>query len=224
MSEVLKNISQIVVKWGPKKLLLATSTLSLVCLVVHYHATKKKTSAPIEFLHDKCVNESNSGEPPKKIVLIHGWPDNASLWKLQIPLLTKKYDCYRIILPNYDKDAKNYEGRHSWGYDMADVADGINACVNTRIRSNKDEKVILLIHDWGSLVGYMAYKQDKNNMYERIISVDIGDSGGITDIKIFFWVRCNFLFVGSVTTCVCIRIYMFIVLQEKLVHFFVDFT
>jgi len=117
--------------------------------------------------------------------MIHGWPDDASVWKYQIPELTKKYDCYRIILPNYDMSAKNYEGTHSWGYTLAELAKSVNKCIKTRILSNEDEKVTLLIHDWGSFVGFFAYKIDEDGMYDRIISVDVGDHHGVHNVRSF---------------------------------------
>ncbi|ETO32877.1 hypothetical protein RFI_04235 [Reticulomyxa filosa] len=134
----------------------------ILWLVVHYNVMKSRKPAPIDFIVDKCVNEGST--PPKKIVLIHGWPDNASLWKYQIPELTKKYDCYRITLPNYDMKAKNYEGINSWGYDLVELAKSVNTCVETQILNRKEsqnEKVTLMIHDWGSVVGYLACKFDR---------------------------------------------------------------
>jgi len=160
----------------------------------------------------------------KKIVLIHGWPDHVTLWKYQIPELTKFYDCYRIKLPNYDKNAKTYEGPHSWGYDLVEVAKSINACIKTRIQENENEKVTLLIHDWGSFVGYLAYKND-SNLYERIVSVDVGDSLGIHGVSSFFgvlgyqWynVFCFLLpgFIGNIFNQLVPRIVSAPLIREK---------
>jgi len=101
------------------------------------------------------------------------------------------------MLPNFDIRAKNYEGINSWGYDIVELAKSLNTYVKKRILNNDNnkgnkggnkgnkEKVTLLIHDWGSAIGQVAYKLDKNKLYERIISVDIGDRNGIDGITSF---------------------------------------
>jgi len=167
---------------------IALIPLTILYLIFHYNTVKRR-KPQIDFIVDKCINPKTKDGPPKKIVLIHGWPDHASLWKNQIPELTKKYDCYRIILPNFDIHATNYEGPSSWGYDLKELAESVNTCVETRILNktkSKDEKVTLIIHDWGSVVGYLAYKFDRNNMYERIISIDVGDHIGVNGVLSFF--------------------------------------
>jgi pimeloyl-ACP methyl ester carboxylesterase len=87
-----------------------------------------------------------SGTP---VVLLHGFPEFWYGWRKQIPALVKA-GC-RVIVPDQR------------GYNLSDKPKGINAyCIDNLVDDMVDlidaldyEKVNLIGHDWGALVGWM---------------------------------------------------------------------
>jgi len=97
----------------------------------------------------------------KTIVMVHGWPDTARLWRPQIEALRDRYECVAITLPGFEGEKR--------AYSLDEVIAAIHAAVGGR-------RVTLLLHDWGCLYGYqfaMSYPQ----LVERVVGVDIGDAG-----------------------------------------------
>jgi pimeloyl-ACP methyl ester carboxylesterase len=54
------------------------------------------------------VIEGNIDGPT--VVFIHGWPDDASLWRNQIPVLGGTYRCVLVTLPNYGRRSTRIGG------------------------------------------------------------------------------------------------------------------
>ena len=101
-----------------------------------------------------------SGKP---IVMIHGWPDTYRLWDGQIPALRDRYRCVRFTLPGFERtDTKR-------AYTLDEIIEAIRKVVD-------NQRVTLLLHDWGCLYGYQFAMRDPE-LVERVVGVDIGDAG-----------------------------------------------
>lgn len=107
------------------------------------------------------------GTGPKAIVMIHGWPDTHRLWDPQVNALKGHFRCMRFTLPGFDLSQK---GR---AYSVDEVVETIHLVVN---EACLDQRVSLLLHDWGCFFGYQ-FAMRHPQFVERVIGVDIGDAG-----------------------------------------------
>ena len=69
------------------------------------------------------INFSNQGEGQPAIVLVHGWTNNNTIWDLQVPVLSEKYQVIAVDLAGHGKSGNN---RTEWtmsafGEDIAAV-------------------------------------------------------------------------------------------------------
>ncbi|MBO0806918.1 MAG: alpha/beta hydrolase [Actinobacteria bacterium] len=93
------------------------------------------------------VEEHGSGTP---VLLLHGWPDSARLWRHQIPFLTRHG--FRVIAPDLrgfgrsgkPADVADYRLRNSVA-DVAGILDALGA-----------ETAHVVGHDWGAAVAWLA--------------------------------------------------------------------
>jgi pimeloyl-ACP methyl ester carboxylesterase len=107
------------------------------------------------------------GAGPQTVVMIHGWPDTHALWDAQVDALKGHLRCVRFTLPGFDLSQK---GR---AYSLAEVVGTIRRVVKAAC---PDQRVSLLLHDWGCFFGYQFATQHPQ-FVERVIGVDIGDTG-----------------------------------------------
>ncbi|TKB57258.1 alpha/beta fold hydrolase [Ferrimonas aestuarii] len=107
------------------------------------------------------------GSGDETVVMIHGWPDNHTLWDPQVEMLKGHFRCARFTLPGYDPN--HVRKLH----DVDDLVLQISRVVDA---VSPDKPVTLLIHDWGSVWGYQYYLRNQDRV-KRIVSVDIGDAG-----------------------------------------------
>jgi pimeloyl-ACP methyl ester carboxylesterase len=78
-------------------------------------------------------------------VFIHGWPDNASLWRLQVDALAADFRCVLITLPNFGEQATR-----AGGFTFPELVE----MITTTVREIQPEgKVSLVTHDWGAYIG-----------------------------------------------------------------------
>ena len=86
--------------------------------------------------------EAGSGPP---LVLLHGWPQHWWSWRMVIGELSKHY---RVICPDIRGMgwSEGAEGGFGWDDLSADLVDLLDALGLDRVR--------LVGHDWGSLIGY----------------------------------------------------------------------
>ena len=101
------------------------------------------------------------GSGPRTIVMIHGWPDTHRLWDGTVAALKDRYRCVRFTLPGFDRPGK--------AHSLDDVLAFVERVVDGK-------RITLLIHDWGSFLGYQ-FASRHPELVERIASVDIGDAG-----------------------------------------------
>jgi len=96
------------------------------------------------------VEDSGAGTP---VVLLHGWPDSARLWRNQIPVLTDAG--YRVIAP----DQRGF-GRSARPSEIADyrldrpVGDVVGLLDKLGL-----ETAHVIGHDWGAAVGWLLATQ-----------------------------------------------------------------
>jgi cis-3-alkyl-4-acyloxetan-2-one decarboxylase len=102
------------------------------------------------------------------MLFIHGYPDDESMWKLQIVHFKERFCCVRVVLPNFGGEVD----RH-WGFDFPEVVTLIKTALD---KLNPREKpVILVTHDWGAFYGYLFEKQYPH-LVRQMIALDIGGS------------------------------------------------
>jgi epoxide hydrolase 4 len=97
-----------------------------------------------------------SGTP---VLLLHGFPENWRCWIRQLPALVQA-GC-RVIIPDQR------------GYDLSDKPKGVKAyCVDTLvedinglIKALDYEKVNLVGHDWGALIGWMLASKHPERLH-----------------------------------------------------------
>lgn len=106
------------------------------------------------------------GKGKQTILMLHGWPDNANIWDAQVEALKDNYRCIRFTLPGFDP---KHERRTRT---LDELIDFIQSVLNEVCT---EEKVILMVHDWGCLFGYQFYIRYPS-LVSKIIGVDIGDT------------------------------------------------
>jgi pimeloyl-ACP methyl ester carboxylesterase len=106
------------------------------------------------------------GEGAETIVMIHGWPDTYRLWDAQVAALKDRYRCVRFTLPGFDtnKPRRMYS---------LDAVQRLLLYIVRKVAG--EQKVILMLHDWGCVFGYQFYMRNKA-LVSAIIGVDIGDA------------------------------------------------
>jgi cis-3-alkyl-4-acyloxetan-2-one decarboxylase len=106
------------------------------------------------------------GSGNQTIVMIHGWPDTHEIWKKQIEFFKNQYRCVSFTLPGFAKgDNRKYTFE-----DIISTIDQILQAVSP------NQKVILMVHDWGCVFGY-EYAMRFSEKIEKAIGIDIGDAG-----------------------------------------------
>ena len=108
--------------------------------------------------------------------MIHGWPDSYRLWDGQAELLGLFYHCARFTLPGFTVGPAQ-----TWSLD--ELIEHIRYAVCT---ASPDHPVILLLHDWGCVLGYqfcMRYP----HLVSRVIGIDVGDAGSDDHRRVSGW-------------------------------------
>lgn len=108
------------------------------------------------------------GEGDETIVMLGGWPDTYRIWDAQVKALSPRYRCVRFSLPGFDR------GQPVKGYTHKEIGAFIKKVIE---RVSPDQKVVLMLHDWGAVYGYQFYMQNQG-MVSRLIGVDVGNMQG----------------------------------------------
>ncbi len=108
-----------------------------------------------------------AGDPAAPMLFfIHGWPDDASLWRKQFVVLGEQFFCVAVILPNFgDQSVK------SGGMDFPALITGLAATIRQYQRDNA--QVILISHDWGAYCGYLLQRAHPG-LIARMVALDVG--------------------------------------------------
>lgn len=114
----------------------------------------------------KIIEYVIEGKPDGPTLLfIHGWPDNASLWRKQIEALRKDFRCVLLTLPNFgDKTEK------AGGYDFPEMVEQLAATIRA---VQPEGRVGLITHDWGAYLAYLL-EQSHPNLINKMAALDVG--------------------------------------------------
>lgn len=107
--------------------------------------------------------EGNPAGPT--LVFLHGWPDDASLWRLQVAALGARFRCVRVTLPNFGATPVR-----AGGFDFPELLQRLAATVR---QVQPAGPVGLVTHDWGAYLGYLL-EQQHPDLVERMAALDIG--------------------------------------------------
>ena len=108
------------------------------------------------------------------LVFIHGWPDNASLWRRQVAELGAHFRCVLLTLPNFGEQPVK-----AGGFDFPELV----ARVAATIREVQPAGCVgLVTHDWGAYLGYLL-EQAHPERIERMAALDIGGHLGRPGLK-----------------------------------------
>lgn len=93
------------------------------------------------------VNDTGAGSP---VMLLHGWPDTADVWRHQVPALLD--DQYRVIAPNLRGFGESSRPPEVEAY----VAPRMVGDVIGLLDHLSIERVHLVGHDWGAAISWMT--------------------------------------------------------------------
>jgi len=98
------------------------------------------------------------------LVFVHGWPDDASMWRHQVEVLRESCRCVVPTLPNFGNTV-----HEPGGCDFGEIVERLHRT----IESLGDEPIILVTHDWGAYIGYL-YEQRHPERVKSMIAMDVG--------------------------------------------------
>lgn len=110
----------------------------------------------------------------RTLVFIHGWPDNASLWRKQVAALAADYRCVLVTLPNFGE-----EPVRAGGFRFPELVDRLR---NTLDEVQPEGQVTLITHDWGAYIGYLLEEACPERI-ERMVAMDVGGRAGKPTLK-----------------------------------------
>ena len=118
------------------------------------------------------------GDPSKPaLFFLHGWPDSAAEFAAQFAGLcygpSAKYRCVAVTMPNFHPDLPSADK------DVLTLNATIDRIVTTVGEANCVDTTFV-VHDWGSVIGYMLMSQHPDLM-KRTISFDVGTGGNASD-------------------------------------------
>ena len=93
------------------------------------------------------VEEHGEGVP---VLLIHGWPDSARLWRHQVPVLVA--NGYRVITPDMRGFGRSERPAEVAGYGLRNLVGDAGAILD----HFGIDKAHVVGHDWGAAVAWLA--------------------------------------------------------------------
>lgn len=121
-----------------------------------------------------CACEIAGNPDGPTLVFIHGWPDDAGLWRRQLAALAPGYRCVLVTLPNYGADPDE-----PGGSDFPELVDRLARTVRAAC---PDGPVALVTHDWGAYLGYLL-DQAHPGLISRMAALDVGGHLGRPGFK-----------------------------------------
>jgi pimeloyl-ACP methyl ester carboxylesterase len=107
--------------------------------------------------------EGNPAGPT--LVFVHGWPDDAGLWRRQVAALGPDYRCVLVTLPNFGERAER-----PGGYDFPELTERLAATVRAVADGGPAG---LVTHDWGAYLGYLLDRAHPG-LIDRMAALDVG--------------------------------------------------
>lgn len=137
------------------------------------------------------------GDPDSPMLFfVHGWPDNAILWRKQFDALQSQFYCVAVTLPNFGEQAGM-----AGGMDFPDLVEGLAATIRKHQKSG--EPIFLVSHDWGAYMGYMLERHHPE-LIRKMVALDVGGHAkpaGTKDalfIMVYQWLLMLFWLIGGV--------------------------
>jgi pimeloyl-ACP methyl ester carboxylesterase len=116
--------------------------------------------------HNPVCEYRIEGKPDgPTLVFIHGWPDNANLWRKQVAALGKDFRCVLLTLPNFGEQSVR-----AGGFDFPQLVSRITATIR---QVQPQGQVGLVTHDWGAYLGYLL-EQKYPELFVKMAALDIG--------------------------------------------------
>jgi len=116
--------------------------------------------------HQQVREYTIEGNPDgPTLVFIHGWPDNASLWRHQVGALSREFRCVLVTLPNFGEQREN-----AGGFDFPELTEQLAAIIR---QVQPDGQVSLVTHDWGAYIGYLLEKTHPG-LFVKMAAFDVG--------------------------------------------------
>lgn len=117
-----------------------------------------------------------AGNPAAPLLFfIHGWPDDASLWRKQLAVLSEQFYCVAVSLPNFGNKAVR-----AGGMDFPALVAGLAATI--RLHQKNNTPVKLVTHDWGAYTGYLLQRTHPD-LIDRMVAMDVGGHARPGNIK-----------------------------------------
>ncbi len=110
-------------------------------------------------IDNQSISYLTAGEGPV-ILLIHGWPTSAYLWRNIIPSLTESHQVIAIDLPGFGKSDKHLDHSYSFRY-YTSILSGL-------LDNLGIDKITLGVHDLGGPIGLLWAVQNKDRI-ERLL-------------------------------------------------------
>ena len=110
---------------------------------------------------------SIEGQGDHTIVMVHGWPDTAALWRAQVAHFAPQFRSVRFTLPGFDVTGPPRS------LSLDDTVDFLRRVVEA---VSPGRPVILMIHDWGALFGFELAMRHPH-LVDRIVAIDVADPG-----------------------------------------------
>ncbi|HEV2375496.1 MAG TPA: alpha/beta fold hydrolase [Streptosporangiaceae bacterium] len=135
-----------------------------------------------------CVEDHGSGDP---VLLIHGWPDSAYLWRHQIPFLTARG--FRVIAPDMRGFGRSGRPPHVSDYTLQNAVSDVAAVLDTF----GIETAHVVGHDWGAAVAWLTAMFLPERV-RRLVALSVGcpGSGPTLRQQEMSWYQLLFQFEG----------------------------
>ncbi|MGM0564288.1 MAG: alpha/beta fold hydrolase [Pseudomonadota bacterium] len=101
------------------------------------------------------------------LVFLHGYPDDSSMWDLQVAHFEKQYRCLRLELPNYGDSIEDPAG-----YDFESVTRQLHDALTSHSPALAGP-FTLIVHDWGAFYGYL-FTRHFPELVKRLVALDVG--------------------------------------------------
>lgn len=122
------------------------------------------------------VDDTGAGSP---VLLLHGWPDTADLWRHQVPAL--RAEGYRVIAPDLRGFGKSSKPAETEAY----VAPRMIGDVIGLLDHLSIERVHLVGHDWGAAISWLTAAL----VPDRVASVTALSVGHPTALRTAGWAQ-----------------------------------
>lgn len=113
------------------------------------------------------IYDSGPKDAEETLVFLHGYPDDSSMWDLQVAYFEKRFRCLRPELPNFGDRVEDPAG-----YDFESVIRQLGDALGAHSPKLKGP-LTLVVHDWGAVYGYLFAERYPERV-KRLVALDVG--------------------------------------------------